>query len=395
MNTDTTAIDQLKYVRNFHNGKAEMFIHTHIGFDATLGQGITSQEFVNELSVLINDLHVQHIDVHINSVGGSVIEGMGIFTALMNAKALIHTHADGVAASISGIIFQAGKKRFMNDFARVMIHDVAAPVGTDSAAVDNFREMIIKVLLNNTGKSREEVLQYMTNETWFTAPEAISAGLADQVINTNRLLTLAQNKETDLMAVYNAAKEILNDGETPNNNQNQLKMLKITNALDLQEGANEETVLNAVKEIQNQVKTEVEAKDAATEEVTGLKTENEALKSEIEALKTAATEANDAAAITFVENAIKDGKIEESKREAIITMAKNDLDSVKNLLDAVSIKHADITNTITPEKGAAPKKGLREMEKTDPRGLEKIRNEQPDLFASMYKEEYGVELVTV
>jgi len=376
-----TATKELTYVKNFHEGRADMFLYKGIGG----AEGINGQEFADQMAALVNDFHVQQINVRINSPGGSVMDGISIFNAIRNSKAVVHTYNDGVAASIAGIILQAGHKRFMNDFGRVMIHLPQAPAGTNPVVIENFRDMLVTILQNSTQLGEDEILEIMQAETWFTATEAISAGLVDQVINTNRLLTLANNELNDAAYIYNACNDLL---ET----KTEIKMLKITNALKLQEGANEETVLNAVEEIQNTVETLTQEKETATGEVETLKSENEALKSEIETLKTANKEIADKAALEFVENAISEGKLDEAKRETLTEAAKIDFEGFKNTVNAMVTPHADITSVINTASGEEPTKGLREMEKTEPAKVENIRNENPDLYAKMYFEEYGQKL---
>jgi ATP-dependent Clp protease protease subunit len=144
--------------------------------------GVDAQEFVRELAAL----DVETIHVRINSPGGSVFDGMAIYNALKQHRAEIVTHVDGLAASAASVIALAGDEVRMGTGAFLMIHNAWGMAIGDA---DEMRQMadtlekingsLVGIYATRTGMDAEEVQALMDAETWFTAEEAIEAGLAD------------------------------------------------------------------------------------------------------------------------------------------------------------------------------------------------------------------------
>ncbi len=130
---------------------------------------------------------VASVRVHINSVGGDVVEGTGIYNALKKHSARVDVEIDGAAYSIASLIAMAGDKITMAENALMMIHNPWAYAVGDSAelrkraeALDLMREAAVGVYVSRTGNSRAAVSSWMDDETWFTSSEAIAAGFANQ-----------------------------------------------------------------------------------------------------------------------------------------------------------------------------------------------------------------------
>ena len=71
----------------------------------------------------VKDLDAEVINVHINSYGGAVSEGLAIHNTLKNHKAKVRTYCDGFACSAASVVFMAGDERYMNDASLLMIHN--------------------------------------------------------------------------------------------------------------------------------------------------------------------------------------------------------------------------------------------------------------------------------
>ncbi len=136
--------------------------------------------------------------VRINSPGGSVIEGLGIFNAIARFPGRVNVFIDGLAASISSMIAMAGDKVIMAENALIMIH---APWTFAEGSADDFREtadvldrhaeVMVDAYAQKSGKSREQILQIMRAETWFTADEALAAGFIDEIAAPAEMAALA------------------------------------------------------------------------------------------------------------------------------------------------------------------------------------------------------------
>ncbi|HAT2830157.1 TPA: Clp protease ClpP [Klebsiella oxytoca] len=162
-------------------GEAEIYIYDEIGF-----MGVTAKSFVTELKAL-GDL--SHIDLHINSPGGEVFEGIAIYNALKTTGAAITVHIDGVAASMASILAMVGNPVIMPENTMMMIHKPWGFAGGDANdlrdyanLLDQLETVMIPAYCNKTGKTEEEIAAMLADETWLTAAECVALGFADQTI---------------------------------------------------------------------------------------------------------------------------------------------------------------------------------------------------------------------
>lgn len=163
---------------------ATVRIYDEIGF-----WGTRAADFARELA----DLDVDTIDLRLNTPGGSVFDGVAIHNTLVDHKAAVHVTVDGVAASIGSVIAMAGDSVTMGRGTRMMIH---RPMGLALGNEDDMGDM--KALLGELGKdiagfyaaraggSVDQWLASMRAETWYSAQEAVDAGLADAVFGADK-----------------------------------------------------------------------------------------------------------------------------------------------------------------------------------------------------------------
>ena len=138
---------------------------------------------------------VKTINLHINSPGGSVFEGIAIYNMLKQNKAHVNVYVDGLAASIASVIAMSGDAIFIPSNSMLMIHNPwtmavgnASELRKQADDLDKITESSIQTYLNQAGdKLDEETLrQLMDDETWLTAKEAVDYGLATEVIEANK-----------------------------------------------------------------------------------------------------------------------------------------------------------------------------------------------------------------
>ena len=96
---------------------AEIFIYGDIG-ESWYEETVSAREFVEELG----ELDADAITVRINSIGGSVPDGIAIRAAMRRHKAQITTVVDGMALSVASLIFMGGDVREMGESSVLMIH---------------------------------------------------------------------------------------------------------------------------------------------------------------------------------------------------------------------------------------------------------------------------------
>ena len=164
--------------------KAEIWIYEAIGEDYFDGSGITAKVFQKELSAI----KTSQIDLHINSPGGLVFDGITIHNLIKQHPANVTTYIDGLAASIASVIALAGNKVIMAENALFMIHKASGVVFGNSDDMRDFADKLDKVngsiattYITKTGKEDEEINNMMKAETWLTAKDALEFGFIDEI----------------------------------------------------------------------------------------------------------------------------------------------------------------------------------------------------------------------
>jgi len=164
--------------------KSEIWIYEEIGEDFWTGGGITAKSFQRELS----EIKAGQIDLHINSPGGLVFDGITIYNLLKQHPANVTTYIDGLAASIASVIALAGDSVIMAENALFMIHKASGLVMGNSDDMRDFAEKLDKVntsiattYISKTGKDESEINDLMAAETWMTAAEALDYGFVDSI----------------------------------------------------------------------------------------------------------------------------------------------------------------------------------------------------------------------
>ena len=133
------------------------------------------------------------IQLYINSPGGSVSSGLGIYDIMQFVKCDVATICIGLAASMGSLLLAAGTKgkRFALPHARVMIHQPHIMGGLTGQASDieiHAREMIntkkrmTEIYANHTGKNHTHLDERMDRDHYMSAAEAVDFGIVDQVI---------------------------------------------------------------------------------------------------------------------------------------------------------------------------------------------------------------------
>jgi ATP-dependent Clp protease protease subunit len=133
------------------------------------------------------------LDIHlyINSPGGSVTAGMGIYDTMQYVTCPVSTYCIGQAASMAAVLLCAGTKGKRNCLpnARVMIHQPMA--GSEGTATEilihakeflRLKKILNAILLKHTGQSLERIEQDTDRDKFMSAEEALAYGLVDKVL---------------------------------------------------------------------------------------------------------------------------------------------------------------------------------------------------------------------
>jgi ATP-dependent Clp endopeptidase proteolytic subunit ClpP len=150
-------------------------------YDAIGMWAVTADDFVRE----IGQIDAKTIQLHINSPGGDVFDGLAIHNALKMHPARVVVHVDGLAASIASIIALAGDEVHMAKGSFFMIHNPFTIVAGDSRdmrktadVLDKIGTTLASIYADATGQSIEEMQALMDDESWFNAADAKEIGFA-------------------------------------------------------------------------------------------------------------------------------------------------------------------------------------------------------------------------
>ena len=134
------------------------------------------------------------ITIRINSLGGSVQDGLALYDAIMLAKSPVRTVCIGTCASMGALIFLAGDKREMMEHGRIMIHDPAFggeasisglkphEVKARLEDLNKCKESLVKIIAERTGKEVEEIREITKTDTFYDADEAVDFGIATEIL---------------------------------------------------------------------------------------------------------------------------------------------------------------------------------------------------------------------
>lgn len=131
------------------------------------------------------------ISIYINSPGGSVYAGYGIYDTMQFIGSKVSTICTGIAASMASVLLVAGEKgkRFALQHSRVMIHQPLGGTQGQASDIEIAAREILKVkkelytiISNHSGKSYEEVEKDSDRDYWMTSEEAKTYGMIDDIL---------------------------------------------------------------------------------------------------------------------------------------------------------------------------------------------------------------------
>lgn len=163
---------------------AKVYVHGLIG-----GYDMDASEFVRE----IHALKVTSIDLHVNSPGGFVWDAISMYEALRAHPAAVTTHVDGVAGSAASFLALAGDTVETAKGSRWMVHDAQIVAMGSPAEVREYADLgdaisddIAGIYAERAGGKPAAWRTAMKATTWYSAEEAVDAGLADRVTGGRR-----------------------------------------------------------------------------------------------------------------------------------------------------------------------------------------------------------------
>lgn len=359
----------------------------------------TTSQFNSEFEFLESCVRPSLIRILINSEGGSVLHGMTTYSTISNSRIPTECIIEGIAASMGSVIWAAGDKSLMRDYSILMIHNPFMPGAGEeqSDMVKAFTAQIETIYRKRFGLTKEHVKAIMDGEadkdgTFFDAKAAVKAGIipADCVLKTSK--QVCDKVRSGIHGIENNAAMIQNlmceinlemDGNKPSEN-----VLANLNQRDNNQNLNVQNLMNEDKTIGFEFgavvaslgmtgKTEVkdvmarisdllavEAKFAvAQKDLEDAKTVIAGKDAAIQNIQKTLDDVNARLAVyekkeadekkakieTLVQNAINEGKIENTAKEQWIQMATANFDLAEKTLASIPAR-----DTITKEIAGDP-----------------------------------------
>ena len=130
------------------------------------------------------------ISLYLNTPGGIVSAGLGIYDTMQIISPKVNTICTGLAASMGSILLAAGEERSILPHARVMIHQPlggvtgqASDIIIEAEEIRKCRDELCNILAEHTKQPFDKVFQDMDRDHWFTAQEAVDYGLVDKILS--------------------------------------------------------------------------------------------------------------------------------------------------------------------------------------------------------------------
>jgi ATP-dependent Clp protease protease subunit len=144
-----------------------------------------------QLLFLENTDHSKDIQIYINSPGGSVYAGLGIYDTMQYIKPDVATICTGMAASMGAVLLCAGQagKRTGLKHSRVMIHQPlggargqASDIEITAREIQKLKKELYDIIASHSGKTYEQVWADSDRDYWMIAQEAKEYGMIDEVL---------------------------------------------------------------------------------------------------------------------------------------------------------------------------------------------------------------------
>ena len=345
---------------NVNQDTATMLIYKEIG-----GMGIDGSQFAQEIQ-MINEYwadEVKCINVRINSVGGSVQDGLSICSAILNSAIPCDTYIDGMAYSMAGVVAMCGRKRSMVDYGTFMMHN--AQGGADEDVLNLITNSLAKIFERCTALTMDKCKELMAAETWMDATQCLQMGLIDNIVNTNKMKPSTSNNT--ILELYNFYNNFLTNK----------KMNKVTNLLKLSNDASEDSIVEAINTKDSEIETLKKEIEANNEK-------NAELETKLAELEKSISDKETAEKVELIENAVKEGKIDASTKDIYVNSNKS-IEDLKNLFSTLKPAYTPISNHVQKVEAVAGRENwtFNDWSKNDAKGLAEMQANNPIEFANL------------
>lgn len=135
------------------------------------------------------------VSIYINSPGGSVYAGLGIYDTMQYISSDVSTICTGMAASMAAVLLVAGQKgkRFALKHSRVMIHQPmggaqgqASDIEITAREIQKLKKELYTIIAQHSGQTYEKVYADSDRDYWMTSAEAADYGMIDKVLTRDK-----------------------------------------------------------------------------------------------------------------------------------------------------------------------------------------------------------------
>jgi ATP-dependent Clp protease, protease subunit len=178
---------------------AQMDVFSRLMMDRIIFMGEPVNDYVAniitaQLLFLESSDRNRDIQMYLNSPGGSVYAGLGIYDTMQIITPDIATICTGMAASMGAVLMCAGTKgkRTALKHSRIMIHQPSGGIGGQATDIEvatreikKLRTELYEIIAAHSGQTIERVAADSDRDCWMTAQEAKEYGLVDEVLSVN------------------------------------------------------------------------------------------------------------------------------------------------------------------------------------------------------------------
>jgi ATP-dependent protease ClpP protease subunit len=174
----------------------DIYLHNDITTETLLKVRKQINKKINEYKKIVmnnnlpNDmLTCFHINLHINSNGGYVLDSFGMHDFIRNSPIPIHTYVEGVCASAATIISVAGHRRFMSRSSMFMIHQLSTWFGgkhqefiDEKLNIDLMMKRIKTIYLETTNMKKAKLNTLLKRDLFLEADKCLEYGFVDELV---------------------------------------------------------------------------------------------------------------------------------------------------------------------------------------------------------------------
>ena len=169
----------------------EILLYDYVGEHTDFWTGEKTGVSAKAFKAALDECGGKPVSLRIDSSGGDVFEAFAMCSAIQRYPGEVTAYIDGLAASAASYIAVVCSSVVMNDYAYLMIHCASSYASGNArdmedvaARLRNIDANLAAIYEKRSALTLDEVLDYMADETWFTAQEALDCGLATEVVET-------------------------------------------------------------------------------------------------------------------------------------------------------------------------------------------------------------------